>query len=86
MARSGRIRPESLKRVPGLFRRWELPDIVEMRRLYHIEEAGTHADGTPLLALYAGAALADDRRSAARRDPVARHSRCSNSPSKDGDI
>ena len=43
---------EPLKRIPGLYRRWELPEIVEVQRRYHIEEAGTHADGTPLLAVY----------------------------------
>lgn len=44
---------ESLKRIPGLYRRWELPEILESQRKYHIEEAGNHADGTPLLAVYA---------------------------------
>jgi len=44
---------EDLKRVPGLFRRWELPDLLEPDRRYHLEDAGTHADGTPLLAVYA---------------------------------
>jgi hypothetical protein len=44
---------EALKRIPGLYRRWELPEILEPQRKYHIEEAGEHADGTPLLAVYA---------------------------------
>jgi len=43
---------EDLKRIPGLFRRWELPEIFEANRDYHIEDAGVHADGTPLVALY----------------------------------
>ena len=47
------IPPEDMKRIPGLFRRWELPEIFEPHRRYHIEEAGAHIDGTPLLALYA---------------------------------
>jgi hypothetical protein len=42
-----------LKRIPGLFRRWELPEIFEANRDYHIEDAGVHADGTSLVALYA---------------------------------
>jgi hypothetical protein len=42
-----------LKRIPGLFRRWELPEIFEASRDYHIEDAGVHADGTPLVALFA---------------------------------
>lgn len=46
---------ESLKRIPGLYRRWELSEILEPHRNYHIEEAGQHADGTPLLAVYASA-------------------------------
>ena len=43
---------EDLKRMPGLFRRWELPGIFEANRDYHVEDAGMHADGTPLVALY----------------------------------
>ena len=43
---------EDLKRIPGLFRRWELSEIFEANRDYHVEDAGMHADGTPLLALY----------------------------------
>ena len=42
-----------LQRVPGLFRRWELQNLLEPDRRYHLEDAGTHADGTPLLAVYA---------------------------------
>ena len=45
---------ENLKRIPGLFRRWELPGVFEANRDYHIEDAGLHADGTPLVALYSG--------------------------------
>jgi hypothetical protein len=45
--------PEDLKRVPGLFRRWELPELLKPDRRYHLEDAGTHTDGTPLLAVYA---------------------------------
>lgn len=44
---------EDLRRVPGLFRRWELSELLEPDRRYHIEDAGAHADGTPLVALYA---------------------------------
>lgn len=47
------ILTEDLRRVPGLFRRWELPEIFESHRQYLIEEAGAHADGTPLYAIYA---------------------------------
>ena len=43
---------ENLKRIPGLFRRWELNEVLEPQGRYRIEDAGTHADGTPLLAVY----------------------------------
>ena len=41
---------ENLKRIPGL--RWELNEVLEPQGRYRIEDAGTHADGTPLLAVY----------------------------------
>lgn len=43
---------EDLKRLPGLYRRWELTEVFEPNRNYHLEDAGLHADGTPLLAIY----------------------------------
>lgn len=43
---------EDLARMPGLFRRWEFSDVLETRRTYRLEEAGAHADGTPLVAIY----------------------------------
>ena len=39
-------------RLPGLFRRWELAQIIEAGDDYHIEDAGTASDGTPLYAVY----------------------------------
>ena len=42
-----------LKRIPGLYRRWELPEILKDQRAYRIENAGAHQDGTPLVAVYA---------------------------------
>ena len=41
-----------LARVPGLYRRWEFSDVLETRRTYRLEDAGAHADGTPLVAIY----------------------------------
>jgi hypothetical protein len=38
-------------RLPGLFRRWELEQIVDPGADYHLEEAGS-SDGTPLFAVY----------------------------------
>lgn len=43
---------KDLKRIPGLFRRWEFSDVLETRRTYRLEEAGAHVDGTPLVAIY----------------------------------
>lgn len=43
---------EDLARMPGLYRRWEFPEVLETRRTYRLEEAGAHADGTPLVAIY----------------------------------
>lgn len=43
---------EDLKRLPGLYRRWELADALEPHKKYQIEDAGHHADGSPLFAVY----------------------------------
>lgn len=47
---------DNLARVPGLYRRWELPEILKSQRAYRIENAGQHQDGTPLVAVYVDAA------------------------------
>lgn len=39
-------------RIPGLFRRWELPQVLTNQLAFRIEDAGAHEDGTPLLAIY----------------------------------
>jgi len=39
-------------RLPGLFRRWEIEQIIDVGADFHIEEAGTCCDGTPLMAVY----------------------------------
>lgn len=44
--------PDEFKRLPGLFRRWEIADVVELGADFHLEEAGDAADGTPLFAVY----------------------------------
>jgi len=53
-----------LRRLPGLYRRWELTEVVEQHRQYQIEDAGTHVDGTPLVAVFfsevEGAALPEN--------------------------
>lgn len=40
-------------RIPGLYRRWELPEVLKYQHAFRIEDAGVHQDGTPLLAIYA---------------------------------
>ncbi|MGZ9092690.1 MAG: hypothetical protein ACXW3T_14195 [Rhodoplanes sp.] len=44
--------PSDLRRLPGLFRRWELAQIIEPGRDYRIEDAGEAGDGTLLFAVY----------------------------------
>ena len=41
-----------LHRLPGLFRRWELNDVIELGADFHLEDAGEAADGTQLIAVY----------------------------------
>ena len=41
-----------LRRLPGLYRRWELTEVLEQHRNCQIEDAGAHADGTPLVAVF----------------------------------
>lgn len=41
-----------LVRVPGLYRPWELPQVLRLHEAFQVEGAGTHEDGTPLLAVY----------------------------------
>lgn len=55
MIRKADLLSADLKRIPGLYRRWELPEILKDQRAYRIENAGAHQDGTPLVAVYADA-------------------------------
>ncbi len=43
---------EEFIRLPGLYRRWELEQVVNPGADFHLEEAGTASDGTQLLAVY----------------------------------
>ncbi len=40
------------RRLPGLYRRWEVARLLEPGEDYHLEDAGTAGDGTPLVAVY----------------------------------
>ena len=39
-------------RVPGLFRRWEIEQVIEADAAFYIEGAGSASDGTTLFAVY----------------------------------
>ena len=39
-------------RLPGLFRRWEIDQVLESGSDFHIEDAGETSDGSPLFAVY----------------------------------
>ncbi len=43
---------EDFIRLPGLFRRWEIEQVVDPGADFHLEEAGDASDGTPLFAVY----------------------------------
>ena len=59
MNRTADLSLEDFRRLPGLYRRWELTEVCEPNRNYQIEDAGSHADGTPLLVVYVNDQLAD---------------------------
>ncbi|MTH96375.1 hypothetical protein [Roseibium sp. RKSG952] len=52
MKHNADLPPEDFTRLPGLYRRWELAEICQSNTNYQIEDAGSHTDGTPLLAVY----------------------------------
>lgn len=39
-------------RLPGLFRKWELEEVIDLGNTYRFESAGSTEDGTPLVAIY----------------------------------
>ena len=41
-----------LRRLPGFYRRWDLTEVLEQHPNCQIEDAGNHADGTPLVAVF----------------------------------
>lgn len=45
-----------MHRIPGLFRRWELAEVIRAGQSYQVEAAGHCDDGSPLFALYASTA------------------------------
>ena len=49
-----------LRRLPGLFRRWELGQVIEAGKDYRVEDAGTACDGTTLFAVYVSAPVAPE--------------------------
>jgi len=73
MIRKADLLSADLKRIPGLYRRWELPEILKNQRAYRIENAGAHQDGTPLVAVFADAdaSQSDDQHNASNQDTEA---------------
>lgn len=51
---------DDFRRLPGLYRRWELADVLQPNRQYRIEDAGCTDDGAPLLAVFEAEAAPDD--------------------------
>ena len=45
---------DAFRRLPGLYRRWELIEILQPSVHYHLEHAGAMQDGTPLVAVFVG--------------------------------
>lgn len=43
-----------LKRVPGLYRRWEVAEMIQTGMDYRLEDAGATSDGSPLVAVFRG--------------------------------
>ena len=39
-------------RLPGLFRRWEFEQVIDVDEEFLVEDAGQGSDGTPLFAIY----------------------------------
>lgn len=44
--------PKRYERLTGLFRRWELEQVIDAGFEYRVEECGTDANGCRLFALY----------------------------------
>ena len=52
MLSSTSITLDAFRRLPGLYRRWELIEILRPGVHYHLEDAGSMQDGTPLIAVF----------------------------------
>lgn len=52
MPSSTPIHLDGFRRLPGLYRRWELVEILRPGVHYHLEDAGSMQDGTPLIAVF----------------------------------
>lgn len=52
MLSSTPISIDAFRRLPGLYRRWELIEILHPGAHYQLEDAGQMQDGTPLLAVF----------------------------------
>ena len=61
--------PTEFLRIPGLFRRWEIEQILEPGADFHLEEAGAASDGTRLYAIFRRHAENPDVRKTQRGTP-----------------
>ena len=52
MTSNANLSLEDFRRLPGLYRRWELIEILRPGVHYHLEHAGSMQDGTPLIAVF----------------------------------
>jgi len=44
--------PDEFHKLPGLFRGWEIEQVLEQGATYYIEGAGNVSDGIPLFAVF----------------------------------
>jgi hypothetical protein len=61
-----------LRRLPGLFRRWEIAQIIEAGKDYHLEDAGSACDGTTLYAVYVSKPAAPEAQVETAGEPPSR--------------
>jgi hypothetical protein len=80
MLSSTPITLDTFRRLPGLFRRWELIEILRSGVHYHLEDAGSMRDGTPLIAVFVCDPTGQDLVSRAPVSSAAGHAACGARP------
>lgn len=64
---------EDFRRLPGLFRRWELIEILRPGVHYQLEDAGSMQDGTPLIAVFVSDPVSADHTAGVQASASSRH-------------